>query len=96
MPSITPNQMKKKTESVLLFDRSKYMLIIAGLLITAVGFILMIGGGSPDPEQFSYELFSFRRITLAPFLVLAGYGLMIYGILKKGRLPEEPKVNRKK
>jgi len=74
--------MNKKPETDFLFDRSKYTLLIAGLAITALGFILMVGGGSNDPNVFSYELFSFRRITLAPFLVLAGYGVMIYSILK--------------
>ncbi len=74
---------KKKEERVLLFDRAKYTLLIAGLLVTALGFVLMIGGGSADPNEFSYDLFSFRRITLAPFLVLAGYGIQIYAIMKK-------------
>ncbi len=75
--------MKKKTERVLLFDRSKYSLLIGGLLLTALGFLLMIGGGSDDPNVFSEDIFSFRRMTLAPILVLAGYGLQIYAILKK-------------
>jgi hypothetical protein len=74
---------KKKEERVLLFDRTKYTLLIAGLLVTAIGFLLMIGGGSADPNEFSYDLFSFRRITLAPFLVLVGYGIQIYAIMKK-------------
>ncbi len=67
----------------MLFDRSKYTLLIAGLLVTALGFILMIGGGSDDPAIFSEDIFSFRRMTLAPILVLAGYGIQIYAILKK-------------
>lgn len=75
--------MKKKTERVLLFDRSKYTLLVAGLLITALGFLLMIGGGSDDPYVFSEDIFSFRRMTLAPILVLAGYVLQIYAIMKK-------------
>ncbi len=75
--------MSKKPETDFLFDRSKYILLIAGLLITALGFILMIGGGSDNPNEFSYDLFSFRRITLAPFLVLLGYGVQIYSIVKK-------------
>jgi hypothetical protein len=74
--------MKKKTETDFLFDRSKYILLIAGLVTTALGFILMAGGGSDSPNTFSYDLFSFRRITLAPFLVLLGYGIQIYSILK--------------
>ncbi len=75
--------MNKKPQTDFLFDRSKYILLIAGLVVTALGFILMIGGGSKDPNEFSYDLFNFRRLTLAPFLVLAGYGIQIYAILKK-------------
>lgn len=81
--------MKKKTDKVLLFDRSKYTWLIAGLLVTAVGFLLMIGGGSQDPNEFSEGIFSFRRMTLAPILVLAGYGLQVYAILKKTGNSEE-------
>ena len=75
--------MKKKPETDFLFDRTKYTLLIVGLVVTALGFILMIGGGSDDPNQFSYDLFNFRRLTLAPFLVLLGYGIQIYSILKR-------------
>jgi hypothetical protein len=74
---------KKKEEYILLFDRRKYAIMIAGLLITAVGFVLMIGGGSDDPNVFSNEIFSFRRITLAPILVLAGYLIQFYAIFGK-------------
>lgn len=74
---------KTKPERVLLFDRSKYTIMIVGLLVVALGFLLMIGGGSDDPNVFSHDLFSFRRITLAPFLVLAGFGIQIYAIMKK-------------
>lgn len=66
------------------FDKSNYMFIIGGFLLTLVGFLLMMGGGSEDPNVFNEkELFSFRRITLAPLLVIAGYGIVIYGIMKK-------------
>jgi hypothetical protein len=43
----------------------------------------MSGGGSDDPDVFSYEIFNFRRITLAPYIVLIGYGTILYAILKK-------------
>jgi hypothetical protein len=79
--------MNKKPQTDFLFDRSKYTLLIAGLVVTALGFILMVGGGSKDPNEFSYDLFSFRRLTLAPFLVLFGYGMQIYAILKKKKSP---------
>ena len=85
----------KKDERVLLFDRSKYTWLIAGLLVTALGFVLMIGGGSDDPNVFSEDIFSFRRITLAPILVLAGYGMQIYAILKKTSNKAEADTKKK-
>ncbi len=77
------NKKKKKEESGILFDKKKYMILIGGILVTVVGFLLMIGGGTDDPKEFSYDIFSHRRITLAPILVLAGYGIMIYSIITK-------------
>lgn len=80
---------KNKEERALLFDRTKYTLMIVGLLVIVLGFVLMIGGGSDDPNVFSYELFSFRRITLAPFLVLLGFGIEFYAIMKRTAVQEE-------
>ena len=88
--------MKKNTHSGLLFDRSKYTWLIAGLLITALGFLLMIGGGSKDPNVFSEDIFNFRRMTLAPILVLGGFGVQFYAILKKTSNKEETKDIPKK
>lgn len=66
--------------------------MLAGLGVVILGFILMSGGGSDDPEVFSEAIFSFRRITLAPLLVLAGYGLVMYAIMKKPK-PDAPVKN---
>jgi len=87
---------KAKEERVLLFDRSKYTLMIAGLGLIALGFVLMIGGGSQDPNVFSDEIFSFRRITLAPIVVLAGFGLQIYAIMKKNSNVGSGKIDKQK
>jgi hypothetical protein len=87
--------MKNQQKSVLLFDRHKYTWLIIGLAVTALGFILMIGGGSNDPSVFSEEILSFRRLTLAPVLVLAGYVIQIYAIMKKTtNTSEEPSSKR--
>ncbi len=75
--------MKEKKGNVLLFDKRKYQWLIIGLVVTAIGFLLMIGGSSDDPEVFSDAIFNFRRLTLAPILVLAGYAIQIYAIMKK-------------
>lgn len=67
-----------------LFEAVNYKFLLIGLGIIAVGFVLMSGGGSNDPNVFKEdELFSFRRIGLAPTMVLAGFGVVIYSIFKK-------------
>ena len=55
--------------------------MIIGLAVIALGFILMIGGGSDDPAIFNPEIFSWRRIRLAPALVIIGFGIQMYAIL---------------
>ncbi|MBN2173971.1 MAG: DUF3098 domain-containing protein [Bacteroidales bacterium] len=65
------------------FDRQNYKLLFIGLFLILVGFILMIGGGSDDPNKFSEDIFNFRRLTLAPILILAGYVVEIFAIMKK-------------
>ncbi|MFY8187582.1 MAG: DUF3098 domain-containing protein [Flavobacterium sp.] len=78
--------MAKETQPqkpVFLFDKTNYKILVIGLLIVAVGFILMAGGASDDPNVFNEDVFSFRRIRLAPTVVLAGFGVVIYSILKK-------------
>ena len=66
------------------FGKDNYMFILIGLAATMIGFILMIGGGSEDPNVFNKdELFSPMRITIAPVMVIAGYVIVIYGIMKK-------------
>ena len=67
----------------MVLKKKNYLLIISGCIIVLLGFVLMSGGGSQDPNVFNEEeLFSFRRITLAPFMVLLGYGIVLYGIMK--------------
>ena len=65
------------------FSRQNYRLIIIGIVIITLGFILMIGGGSDDPNVFSYKLFNFQRLTLAPILILTGYIIEIFAIMKR-------------
>ena len=69
-----------------LFDKVNYKFLLIGIAVIATGFILMSGGGSEDPKVFNEaELFSFRRIRLAPTLVLIGFGITIYSIFKKNK-----------
>ena len=60
-----------------------YVLLLAGFVVIILGFVLMAGGGSESPSEFDYEMFSWRRITLAPILVIAGFAFEIYAILKR-------------
>ena len=64
-----------------LFSKRNYRLLLLSLAVIALGFIIMAGGGSEDPNVFNPEIFSFRRIRLAPTIVLMGFGLAIYAIL---------------
>jgi hypothetical protein len=65
------------------FGKENYRLLLIGLGLIVLGFLLMIGGGSDDPNVFSYDIFNFRRLTLAPILILVGYVVEIYAIMKK-------------
>ena len=58
-------------------------LLAIGFLIIIVGFALMIGGKSNDPNVFNKEIFNFQRITLAPIVVMVGFIFEIYAIMKK-------------
>lgn len=82
---------KKKTsrESQLVFTRENYKLLIIGAVIIVIGFLLMVGGRAESPDQFNPEIFSFRRITLAPIIVLLGFAFEIYAIMKKPKEEEE-------
>jgi len=57
--------------------------LLIGLALIVLGFLLMIGGGSKDPKVFSQGIFNFQRLTLAPLLILAGYVVEIFAIMKK-------------
>ena len=75
---------ENESQEVFSLGKKNYILLIIGLAIVMTGFMLMTGGGSPDPNVFNEEVFSARRITLAPVTVLAGYIFIIYAIMKRG------------
>ena len=68
-----------------LFEKVNYKILLIGIAVIALGFILMSGGGSDDPKVFNEDVFSFRRIRLAPTVVLIGFGITIYSIFKKSK-----------
>ncbi|MFN8264871.1 MAG: DUF3098 domain-containing protein [Chitinophagaceae bacterium] len=74
----------KDKKLVTIFDKENRMWMAIGGIVIILGFLLMIGGKSTDPNVFNKEeVYSFRRITLAPILIIAGIIIEIYGIMKK-------------
>ncbi len=74
--------MSEEIEKKAVLGRLNYIIMAAGVIISIIGFVLMAGGGSEDPTQFNEEeLFSHRRITLAPITVIFGYLVVIVAIM---------------
>ena len=63
--------------------RRNCIILAVGFAVILLGFILMAGGGSDSPDEFNYAMFSWRRITLAPILVVGGFAFEIYALLKR-------------
>lgn len=72
---------KEESKSDFVFGKKNYKFMFIGLACIALGFILMAGGGSDDPNVFNPDIFSWRRIRLAPTLILIGFGIQVYAIL---------------
>ncbi len=75
---------KKRKESIksqFVFERKNYKFMLIGIAVIVLGFILMTGGGSDDPNVFNPEIYSWRRIRLAPTLILIGFAIEMYAIL---------------
>jgi hypothetical protein len=77
------NLKENKQAAEFAFRRENYILIFIGLAIMAIGFLLMIGGKSENPQVFNESIFNFQRLTLAPILILTGYIIEIFAIMKK-------------
>ena len=76
--------MEEKKKVLFSFQKENYKFLLIGLAVNILGFILMIGGGTDDPAKFDGDaLFSPMRITVAPILIVAGYVIIIYGIMRK-------------
>ena len=72
------------------FGKDNYTIILAGVGVLVLGYLLMIGGGAESPDQFhNDEIFSARRVTVAPITLLIGFGIVLYGIMKKPKQTEE-------
>ncbi|MDR1644577.1 MAG: DUF3098 domain-containing protein [Tannerellaceae bacterium] len=79
------------TKNDFAFGKDNFILIAVAVVIIIAGFSLMSGGGAPDPTSFNPEIFNSRRIAVAPIITMAGFGLMIFAILKNSK----EKTNKK-
>lgn len=70
-------------ENKLPFTKMNYILVLVGVALIALGMILMIGGGSSDPDVFNEKMFNFQRLTLSPILILLGFVVEIVAIFWK-------------
>lgn len=84
-PSEAKKTVEKSDTKQFAFERNNYKWMLAGLAIIVVGFLLMIGGGSDDPSVFNPAIFNFQRLTLAPLLILGGFVVEIFAIMKRPR-----------
>ena len=83
-PSKDTSKGKNPGSSPFLFDKTNYYIMFAGLALILLGFVLMAGGKSADPHVFNKEeIYSFRRITLAPILIIAGFVVEVVAIMRK-------------
>lgn len=80
---MSDKELKKAEKTGFALRSENYKLLLIGFAIIVIGFILMIGGKSDDPKVFNEEIFNFRRVTLAPIVVLFGFLFEIYAIMKK-------------
>ncbi len=87
---MSKKESEKRFEMAL--GKENYKLLAIAFAIVVLGFLLMMGGRSDDPDVFNEAVYSFRRITLAPMVVLFGFLFGIYAIMKK---PSEKKEREK-
>ena len=72
-----------KSKDTFVFTKENYILMIIGLAIIFVGYLLMVGGGSDDPTKFNPEIFNTQRLTVSPIVIIIGFVVEIFAIMKK-------------
>ena len=77
--------MKDKNNLGFAFTKQNYILLIVGVLLICAGLLLMIGGGSDDPNVFNDDIFNAQRLTIAPILIAAGFIIEIFAIMYKAK-----------
>ena len=81
--TVSSKQAPLQDKVVFAFAKDNYKLMLIGIGIVAIGMLCMTGGASEDPNKFSEDIFDFRRLTLAPILIIAGYVVVLLSIIKK-------------
>lgn len=79
------DQEEQKKRDLFPLQAGSYKFILIGFAIVVLGFVLMMGGGAESADTFNYEIFSFRRITLAPIVVLVGFVVVAWAIIRKSK-----------
>lgn len=77
------DEIKDPHTNQLPLGKKNYILILSGVALLIIGFILLSGGSSPSPDEFNYDMFSARRIIVAPLVLLLGFGTVGFAIMKK-------------
>ncbi|MFI3304157.1 MAG: DUF3098 domain-containing protein [Rikenellaceae bacterium] len=81
--STKKQKQEESNDERLPLTEKNYLLLLIGFVIIVLGFVLMSGGEAASPEGFNYNIFSWRRITLAPIVVVAGFVFEVYAIMKR-------------
>lgn len=79
------NTPSTENNEIFVFGKANYKFLFIGLGLILLGLILMVGGGSDSPDEFNEGIFNFQRLTLAPILILAGFAVEVYAIMKRNK-----------
>ena len=85
MSKTDKNTPAQENSDVFVFGKTNYKYLLIGLGLILLGFILMLGGGSESPDVFNEAIFNTQRLTIAPILILAGFGVEFYAIMKRNK-----------
>lgn len=89
------NTKSSKPEFQFAFAKENYIWMIIGVVVLIIGYILLIGGGSKDPNEFNYALFNTRRMVIAPIFILLGLVIEVYAIMKKHKKQDTQETTKK-
>jgi hypothetical protein len=85
MSKTDKNTPAQENSDVFVFGKTNYKYLLIGLGLILLGFVLMLGGGSESPDVFNEAIFNTQRLTIAPILILAGFGVEFYAIMKRNK-----------